>query len=268
MSAPGAQPAPLRLAHDDPRALALVRAIQGGDVEALTDALRAEPALATARLVDARGVARTLLHVAADWPGHFPRGAATVAALAAAGAELDARVRGTGAAPGDEAPLHWAASSDDVAVLDALLDAGADLEVSGAVFTGGAPLSDAVVFAMWRAARRLVERGAATTPWQAAALGLVERVRAAFGGTDPRPDAPRGPTSLRDARALTNAFWHACRGGQRATAELLLDLGAERDWLGYDHRTPLDAAHDSGDAALVDWLRARGARRAAELARG
>jgi hypothetical protein len=65
-----------------------------------------------------------------------------------------------------------------VAALDALLDAGADIEARGAVIGGGTPLSDAVAFAQWNAARRLVERGARTELWEAAALGLLDRVEA------------------------------------------------------------------------------------------
>jgi uncharacterized protein len=111
-------------------------------------------ALAHARIVDRHGVARTLLHIVADWPGHFPNGPQTVATLVAAGAEVNAAVLHANSA---ETALHWAASSDDVGVLDALLDGGADIEAPGAAFTGGAPMSDAVVFAQWRAARRLLD---------------------------------------------------------------------------------------------------------------
>ena len=78
-------------------------------------------------------MSRTLLHVATDWPGHFPNGAATVAAIVEAGADVNARFRG----PHSETPLHWAASSNDVDVLDALLDVGADIEAPGAVIAGG-----------------------------------------------------------------------------------------------------------------------------------
>ncbi|MBA3529146.1 MAG: ankyrin repeat domain-containing protein [Propionibacteriaceae bacterium] len=81
--------------------------------------------------------------------------AATVAALLDAGAEVDARFTG----PHNETPLPWAAISDDVEVLDVLLDAGADIEASGAVIAGGTPLDDAVAFGQWQAARRLFERG-------------------------------------------------------------------------------------------------------------
>lgn len=221
----------------DPRAAAVVAAIQQGDVDRLQQLLRDDSALATARIVDARGVRRSLLHIAADWPGHFPNGAASVAALIAAGADPNAHVEAVNA---QETPLHWAASSDDVDVLDALLDGGADIEVPGAVFTGGTPMSDAVVFAQWNAARRLLERGARTTLWQAAALGLADRVSELVGEASPAE--------------ITNALWHACRGGHRATAELFLDRGADPNWIGHDKKTPLDAARDSGNAELVAWL--------------
>jgi ankyrin repeat protein len=104
---------------DEPLAVAVVEAIQTGDVPALKLALADNPGLAKVRLGDDQpsGMSRTLLHVATDWPGHFPNGPATVAALVQAGADVNARFRG----PHNETPLHWAASSDDVAVLDALL---------------------------------------------------------------------------------------------------------------------------------------------------
>jgi ankyrin repeat protein len=239
----------LILQADDPRAVALVAAIHRGDVDALPRLLRDDPNLATARVVDGRGVSRTLVHIVADWPGHFPNGPQTVAILLAAGADVNARVLHAGPHGSSETALHWAASSDDVAVLDALLDGGADLEASGAVFTGGTAMSDAVVFAQWRAARRLIERGATTTIWQAAALGLLDRVRA-LSSTEPLP-------ALRD---LTNALWHACRGGQQPVAEYLLDRGADLNWVGHDGKTPCDAAQESGDDTLVEWLRTRGAR--------
>ena len=117
---------------------------------------------------------RTLLHVATDWPGHFPNGPATVFALIEAGADVNARFSGSYS----ETPLHWAASSDDVAVLDVLLDAGAEIEAAGGVIGGGAPLADAVAFGQWQAARRLVERGAKVNLWQAAALGMADRLAA------------------------------------------------------------------------------------------
>jgi ankyrin repeat protein len=102
----------LNISPDDPLALAAVAAIRNGDLEALNRLLRDNPNLAIARI----GTSRTLLHIATDWPGNFPHSAATIAALIRSGAEVDARSTG----PPAETPLHWAASSDDVAALDVL----------------------------------------------------------------------------------------------------------------------------------------------------
>ncbi len=73
--------------------------------------------------------ARSLLHVVTDWPGRRPSGAVLVRMLVAAGADVNAAFRGDHR----ETPLHWAASSDDVDVIDALVEAGADLNAPGAV---------------------------------------------------------------------------------------------------------------------------------------
>jgi uncharacterized protein len=236
----------LTISESDSTGAELIRAIRAGELVSLKQLLDANPDLARARVVDHKGAARTLLHIASDWPGHFPNAAQSVAILAAAGAELDAAAINTSAA---ETALHWAASSNDVAVLDALLDAGADIEAPGAIFTGGSAMSDAVVFAQWHAARRLLERGARTEIWQAAALGQLASVQ----------EYVRGPPAA-SGDQITNALWHACRGGQLAVAEYLLECGANRDWIGYDSRTPLDAARESGESGLIQWLESLGAR--------
>lgn len=234
----------------DPVAVAAVAAIHAGDVDGLRQQLVEHPGLATDRLGSATGMSRTLLHVVTDWPGRFPRGAETVAALVQAGADVNARFAG----PHVETPLHWAASTDDVAVLDALLDAGADIEAGGSVIGGGTPMSDACAFAQWRAARRLLERGATTLLWESAALGLMDRIEAAFAAA-PRPDA----------REVTQGLWAACHGAQQEAAEYFLDHGADLDWIGYDDLTPLDAAARAGASDLATWLRARGAKSARNL---
>jgi len=228
---------------DDPRAAAAFEAIHAGDVRALERLLAEHPDLVSARFTDECGHERTLLHVATDWPGHFPNGAAIVAALAAAGADVDAAFGG----PHAETPLHWAASSDDVDVLDALVAAGADLDAPGSVIDGGGPLADAVAFGQWRAARRLVEHGARANLWQAAGLGLMERLERLLA------DEPA-------ADEITNAFWCACHGGQREAAERLLDAGADIDWVGHDELTPLGAAVRSDAHEVAGWLRSLGAR--------
>lgn len=233
------------LPADDPLAAQLVRSIRAGNVEALAALLLEHPELAKVQITTPGcDDTRSLLHIVADWPGHVPNGAAMVAVLVAAGADVDAR----GAGRVTETPLQWAASSDDVAVLDALLDAGANMEASGAVIGGGTAL-DAVAFGQWRAAERLVERGAKVALDQAAALDKVEHLVSGAG-----------------AYELSHALWHACRGGRRRAAEYLLDNGACINWIApWDHTTPFDAALRSGDTAFADWLREQGARSGAQL---
>jgi uncharacterized protein len=248
---------PLIISTEEPVAHAVVAAIHAGDLESLRRLLAEHPGLAAARLGNPpggscnAGMTRSMLHVVTDWPGHYPNGAATVAVLIEAGADVNARFTG----PHTETPLHWAASSDDVEVLDALLDAGADIEATGAVIAGGTPLTDAVAFGQWRTARRLVERGANTPLREAAALGLMHRVGARWAAGDlPTPDD------------TTQAFWYACHGGQQLAAEYLLEGGAELNWVStWDQLTPLDAARRSGAGELAEWLRGRGARSAREL---
>jgi len=222
-----------------------VAAIREGDVPRLRQLLAQDPVLAGTRITDTKGTARTLLHVATDWPGHFPHGEEVIAVLVAAGADVNARVLHADPAGARETPLHWAASADDVCALEALVERGADLEAPGAVFTNGTPMSDAVVFAQWRAARRLLELGAQTTIWQAAALGLLPRVQACLEDRGVGRDQ------------VTNACWHACRAGQEETAGYLIDQGADLDWIGHERTTPLQVAGESGVQGLADRLRER-----------
>lgn len=70
----------------------------------------------------------TPLHLVTDWPGYFPNGPQIVKLLIDAGADPKVLTTSRGSettGPGDETPLHYAASSDDADVADALIDGGA-----------------------------------------------------------------------------------------------------------------------------------------------
>jgi uncharacterized protein len=223
------------LAGDDPVAVAATEAVQNGDLDRLRALLAQHPGLARAEIGDRQpgGMSRSLLHAATDWPGHYPNSVATVKLLVEHGADVNARFAG----PHTETPLHWAASSDDVDVLDALLDAGADIDAAGAVIAGGAPIADATAFGQWNAARRLVERGARTNLYESAVMGLLDRIEPQFRGRTP-------PT----ADEITSAFWGACAGGQLVTAQFLAGQGADVNWVSsWDGLTPLEAARRSRD---------------------
>ena len=81
-------------------------------------------------------------------------------------------------------------------------------------------------------------------------LGMLDRLEEllAQSGTEREP--------------LSQAFWHACAAGQRRAAELLLNNGADLNWVpDYAKRTPLDAASGRGTCQdnVINWLRDRGA---------
>lgn len=227
----------------EPLAMEAVRAIRSGDVSAVEALIRQHPDLPRTGFVGRRGGQRTMLHVVADWPGFFPNGPRLVEILVAAGAEVDARTEGTAG----ETPLHWAASSDDADVAEALINAGADIEMPrGSI---GTPLDNAIGYACWAVAHLLVRRGARVERlWHAAALGLL----------------PRLQELLAEAtnEQIDQAFWHACSGGQRRTAEVLLDRGANIQFVPeYARSTPLAAVTGvpTRRQTLAEWLRQHGA---------
>jgi hypothetical protein len=230
---------------DPDSASELVLAIRTGDVATVERLIAATPALATVEL-GGPFKTRTALHVVADWPGYFPNGPEIVRVLLAAGADPDTR------RPGDETPLHWAASSDDVDVAVALIDGGADVNApDGSI---GTPLENAVGYGCWHVARVLAARGARVDKlWLAAALGHLDRLGELLGERPPPED-------------VAQAFWHACAGAQRRAAERLLAAGADLNWQPpYSHGTPLDAAggRSTRRENVVTWLEEQGAQPAA-----
>jgi hypothetical protein len=114
----------------DQRVFEFATAINRGDVERVREFLAQDRTLATS-LINSRWP----LHLFADAPGHRPNAVAMVAALVEAGAELDAQAVDMWH---EETALHWAASNDDVELIDALLDAGADIEHPGSSIGGAA----------------------------------------------------------------------------------------------------------------------------------
>ena len=232
---------------DDPIAAVVATAIRTGDLTALESALREHPELVNVHIEGRRGGYRTPLHLVADWPGYFPNGPAIVKALISGGADPNGGPEGFGR---QETPLHWAASSDDVDVAEALVDGGADIEAPGG--SVGTPVENAVGYGCWRVARLLVRRGARIDKlWVAAGLGMLSRMQELLRAAS--------------QEEINNAFWQACHGGQRRAAELLRARGADLDWVPrYAKGTPLDAAGglDTGREALLTWLRDQGAKAA------
>jgi hypothetical protein len=244
------------LKETDQLAVDVVRAIQGGDLDSLQKTLSAHPGLSAARIKSTRGGSRTLLHIVTDWPGFFPNGPAVVKGLFTAGSDPNARTEGREPRPqpDGETPLQWAASNDDVEVAEALILGGADIEARGGSIAGGTALENAIGYGCWRVARLLLQHGAKVEKlWHAAALGMTSLVEGFF---------QQGSAPSREE--LNNAFWQACSGGYRRTAEYLFAQGADLNWVpSYAKGTPLEIANqaglDTGRQALINWLHAKGA---------
>jgi uncharacterized protein len=239
-SGPVGSAAPAERGHN-PLAFEFATAVKRGDVNRVRELLADDAALATAAINSGRP-----LHLFADAPGHRPNAAAMVTALVGAGADLDAHAIGTWH---HETALHWAASNDDVELIDALLDAGADIEHPGSSIDGGPPSQSALGYTQWAALRRLYERGASMNLARAAALGLLPLVTS-FAAAVPPPEPDD----------VSGAFWNACRAGQLEAARYLLRHGADVNWPApWSGETPLDAARAKHEDSVVTWLVAEGA---------
>lgn len=231
--------------------LDLGAAIRAGDIAVVQRILAERPDRAHSPLGGSEG-SKTPLHVVADWPGYFPHGPQIARMLLDAGADPNIRHPGKQFA---ETPLHWAASTDDVDVAQVLIDGGADIEApDGSI---GTPLDNAIGYACWHVARLLAARGATIDKlWHAGALGMTSRV-----------DELLANSRRAEPADISQAFWHACAAGQRRTAEHLLGLNADLNWVpDYANGTPLDAAAGLGTRQenVLTWLRDLGARSSAQ----
>jgi uncharacterized protein len=129
-------------------------------------------------------------------------------------------------------------------LIDALLDAGADIEHPGSSIDGGPPAQSALGYTQWNALRRLYQRGARVGLSHAAVLGLMPLVASLVDAVPPPSDEERSV-----------AFWNACRAGQLESARYLLSHGADRYWRApWSGQTPLDAAQDQQHRPVIAWL--------------
>ncbi|MBV9218501.1 MAG: ankyrin repeat domain-containing protein [Methylobacteriaceae bacterium] len=241
-----------------------VEAVVNGDLAAVEDALRRDPALVQARSgrvchFDPPVHRATLLHyVGANGVEAYrqktPPNAVEIArALLEAGTEPDALADMYGAECTTMSMLvsssHPAEAGLQVPLLDLLLDFGAAIEGRGTRKWGG-PLLTALIFGMGDAARALARRGARIDLPALAGLGLLEDMARLL------PSA--------DAEARHRALALAAQHGHVEIVRLLLDAGEDPNRYNpegqHSHSTPLHQAVLTGNEALVRLLVERGAR--------
>ena len=241
-----------------------VEAVINGDLAALDDALRRDPALVRARSSRVCGFdppvhRATLLHyIAANGVEAYrqktPVNAVAIArALLEAGAEPDALADMYGAECTAMSMLvsssHPAHAGLQVPLIELLLDFGAAIEGRGTRKWGG-PLFTALTFGMPDAAKVLARRGARIDLPAAAGLDLADDVAALL------PSA--------DAEARHCALSLAAQHGHAQVVRLLLDSGEDPNRYNpksnHSHTTPLHQAVLGGHEAVVRLLVERGAR--------
>jgi hypothetical protein len=239
-----------------------VEAVVDGELAALEDALRRDPALVRARssrvcCFDPPVHRATLLHyVAANGVEAYrrktPPNAVEIArALLKAGAEPDALADMYGAKCTTMSMLvsssHPAEAGLQAQLVELLLDFGAAIEGGGTRKWGGPPVL-ALVFGMSDAAKALARRGARIDLPAAAGLGLMD-------------DAARLLPSA-DGEARHWALSLAAQHGHVEIVRLLLDVGEDpnRNSPVHAHATPLHQAVLGGHEQVVRLLVERGAR--------
>ncbi len=216
-------------------------AIRSGDVAALSGLLRRHPELARVRAEDGR----TLLNDVADWPGRWPRRLESAALLIDAGADVNARATDPDTG---ETPVQWAASCEDAALTELLVEAGSPVD---GVDGGVPPLTQALFYRSTAVAEVLVNHGATVDLEFAAGLGLLERLPTFFdadGNLSPNAGVhhspartPIPPADDAENELIEQAMVYAAINGQTEVIAQLLERGADvtAQPSGYTHRIPL-----------------------------
>lgn len=232
-----------------------IAAVKAGDIEQFKALIEEDPSLATAR--SSRSHPTLLQCVTLDGKDQ-PHNVEMAQVLIDGGAEL-------------HEPLVSAASMDNRAVAELLLDHGAAIDGTG----GWTPLEEALYWNNKNVLTLLLERGAKVQNLRtAAALGRTDLIEGYFnadGSLKPEAGKVSSPFTNREKlwsqdqqSIVNNAFVYACMHGHIDAAKLLLEKGAEINVIpgGFDYSgTGLHYAGLNGHRAMVEFLLQHGADR-------
>jgi ankyrin repeat protein len=246
-----------------------IAAITSGDLEGLSELIRNDPSLATARSTKSHP---TLLQCLALDAVKVPNKVELATVLIDAGADINGA-------------LGAAASIGNVEIAALLLDRGAAINGTG----GWSPLEEALYWCNYGVSDLLLERGASVHNLRiASALGRLDLIESFFqsdGALKPEAgkiDWPFGDLEKSNLSSgikeelqakvdqwradsqdiINNAFVYACNHNRIEAARLLLEKGAQINAIppGFDYAgTGLHYAALNGHQALVDFLLERGA---------
>lgn len=235
-------------------------AIVSGDIQALRNLLRKDPQLIFARSQRAHN-APLLHYVAANGIENFrqktPKNIVSIAKLLLeAGAEVNSESKAYG---GSCTVLGLAATSIhperagvQEALLQILIDHGADLNRPGSGGNGHSIIEACLWNGRGRAAAFLASRGASLNLETAAGTGRIDEVKSCFSG-DLKLKSPAKKEQLQ------RGFLWACEFGYQDIVEFLLDHGADlRDQAGTG-QAALHMAVIGGSLRIVNLLLKRGA---------
>lgn len=220
--------------HQQDSLHAIFEAAGKGDVERLKTLLDSHPALINERAEFPGSFGkRTALHYGVD---HAP----VVKLLLERGADPNIRDDGDNATP-----LHFAAEHQDLAVIQMLIEHGADPIGDGTMHEldvlGWATAWD-YIQAKPEVVQYLLSHGAQHSIFSAVAMGAIDEIRTIVSR---EPDALNRPMDATNSRR--RPLHLAIKKGQRTALEVLLALGADTEARDRTGLTPLDQAALAGE---------------------
>jgi ankyrin repeat protein len=234
-------------------------AIVNGNLQALEQLLREDPALAQAR--STREHRATLLHYVSangveDFRQKTPRNIVEIAtALLDASADVNAESDAYG---GKWTALGLTATSShperagvQISLLEVLLNRGARIDNVPARGTRRSLVQACLANGRLEAAEFFAKRGAAVTLDEAAALGRIELVRKALD------HQLASPVRIR-RNQLAAAFEYACSYGRTEVVDLLLASGIDPAWRNSAGQTGLHCAAFGAHVGVINLLLERG----------
>lgn len=229
-------------------------AVKNADLEQLQSLLQQYPYLINARAPENRPEYRkgaSLLHILSAPPGHIRNRTQIAEFLIRKGSDVNSRLQYS---RGDT-PLHWAARSDDIELIEVFLKHRADIESKGSVIESGSPLHVAIHFGSRNAAKYLAEKGADVhSAPLAAGLGKIELFRTLVSSESMQ--LPRYKITL----MYLKSFNYAVFNQQFTLADQLLLTGVDINGRhGMDNYTLLHLVAMRGSAPMAKYLLKNGA---------